>query len=145
METHQKSSPQISQITQIRTTLALVTGWGAHFSAWWAPNTNRSNTNISGFLMFIYNVLRGREYLTLHLRVGEKKSGGPMSDLHCWDTENGAKKKFGSGTARLLCLFQNCLCKVPPWEVGGFNEILSKLRQLETTIYLIPIWLIYSI
>lgn len=144
METHQKSSPQISQITQIRTTLALVTGWGAHFSVWWAPNTNRSNTNISGFLMFIYNVLRGREYLTLHLRVGEKKSGGPMSDLHCWDTENGAKKKIGSGTARSLP-FSKLSLQSTTLGSGGFNQILSKLRQLETTIYLIPIWLIYSI
>ena len=94
--------------------------------------------------MFIYNVLGGREYLTLHLRVGEKKSGGPMSDLHCWGTGT-APKKNSAQEPRVLCLFQNCLCKVPPWEVGGFNEILSKLRQLETTIYLIPIWLIYSI
>ena len=144
METHQKSSPQISQITQIRTTLALVTGWGAHFSAWWAPNTNRSNTNISGFLMFIYNVLRGREYLTLHLRVGEKNQVVPCL-ISIAGTPRTAPKKNSAQEPRVLCLFQNCLCKVPPWEVGGFNEILSKLRQLETTIYLIPIWLIYSI
>lgn len=94
--------------------------------------------------MFIYNVLRGREYLTLHLRVGEKKSGGPMSDLHCWDTENGAKKKIGSGTARSLP-FSKLSLQSTTLGSGGFNQILSKLRQLETTIYLIPIWLIYSI